>query len=363
MKSKNVSSAILVLTVSFILGILICEGASRVILNPADYLSAKMIKDDVLGIRIAPNRSGFDEWGFRNTGVPEKADIVTIGDSMTYGNTATMMDSWPSVLARTTNLQVYNLGIGGYGPNQYYHLLTTKALALRPRWVICGVSMNDDFENAFSITYGLEYWSFLRNGESDGIEVHTWETDEPTVLAAGLRNWLSENSVMYKLIFHGPLLAMVKEAVQFGLVSKESDPSTTTLVLNDKGIREAFRPTGIAQRLEQSSASVREGMRISFRLLGEMDQACEKSGCKLVVVILPTKESVFSDYIEGKSDLHLHDILDQVVRNERLAKKALIRFLEEAGVEYLDALPALKREAINHIYTQSTRDMDSMTHQ
>jgi hypothetical protein len=43
---------------------------------------------------------------------------VGSGDSHTFGNTATMNDSWPSVVARVTGREVYNLGLGGYGPNQ-----------------------------------------------------------------------------------------------------------------------------------------------------------------------------------------------------------------------------------------------------
>jgi hypothetical protein len=54
------------------------------------------------------------------------------------------------------------MGLGGYGPNQYFELLKTKALPLKPRMVICGLSMTDDFDNAFHLTYGLDYWAYLR---------------------------------------------------------------------------------------------------------------------------------------------------------------------------------------------------------
>ncbi|HEX5545596.1 MAG TPA: hypothetical protein VFX10_08880, partial [Nitrospira sp.] len=159
MKLRRTIGTTLIVVISISIGLALSEAGSRLMLNPADYLSTSTIKDTVLGITVAPNSSGFDEWGFRNQAVPATADVVAIGDSHTFGNTATMADAWPSVVARETQLQVYNLGLGGYGPNQYYHLLSTKGLNLHPKWVVCGIYMGDDFENAFMITYGLDHWT------------------------------------------------------------------------------------------------------------------------------------------------------------------------------------------------------------
>jgi hypothetical protein len=134
------------------------------LINPADYLSVSMVPDEILGRVIAPNTSGFDQWGFRNKKVPSTVDIVAIGDSHTYGNTASMEDSWPYVVSNLTGLSMYNLGVGGYGPNQYYYLLQTRALSLKPKLVLCGLYIGDEFEGAFSMTYWKQYWSFLRKG-------------------------------------------------------------------------------------------------------------------------------------------------------------------------------------------------------
>jgi|CXWL01.1.fsa_nt_gi hypothetical protein len=357
MKLKQTIAKLSILVVSISIGVVLCEAGSRLALNSSDYLSVKTIRDNVLGITIAPNSSGFDEWGFRNRGVPSIADIVAVGDSHTFGNTAAMNDSWPSVVARATGSEVYNLGLGGYGPNQYYHLLTTKGFKLHPKWVICGLYMGDDFENAFSVTYGLDHWSFLRNGLWDNVNADIWGTSEPPVWGAGVRNWLSEHSMVYRLVFHGPLLAMVKESVRLKQVSTDRDPYTTALVVEDQNIREAFRPIEMVARLDQSSGPVREGMRITFHLLKEMDGACRQEGCKLLVVIIPTKETVFSEYLENHPKLHLHEALDRVIVNERSARKTLLEFLVGAGIAHLDTLPALKESVGNQLYAQTTRDM------
>jgi len=357
MKFNQAIAKVVILVVSLSIGVLLCEAGSRLILNAADYLSANMVRDNVLGITIEPNSSGFDEWGFRNKRVPLTADVVAVGDSHTYGNTATMDDSWPSVVSRATGLEVYNLGLGGYGPNQYYHLLTTKALKLHPKWVVCGLYMGDDFENAFSITYGLDHWSFLRNGgQWEKVNPDIWDPGPP-VWGSAVRNWLSKHSVVYRLVFHGPLLALMKETIRFKQVSTDSDPYTTALVVDDKNIREAFRPLGVAESLNQSSAPIQEGMRIAIHLLKEMDRECRQEGCRLLVVIIPTKETVFSDYLESNPSLHLHEALRKVIVNERSARKVLVEFLAGAGIAHLDTLPALKQSVGNQLYAQTTRDM------
>ena len=357
MKHKQTVAKAIILVVSFSIGVLLCEAGARLTLNPADYLSAETVRDNVLGITIAPNSSGFDEWGFRNRRVPSTADVVAIGDSHTFGNTAPMDDSWPSVVARATGLEVYNLGLGGYGPNQYYHLLTTRALKLHPKWVVCGLYLGDDFENAFSITYGLDHWSSLRSGRWDNVDADIWGASESPVWGAGLRNWLSERSIVYRLVFHGPLLSLVKETIRFKQVSTDSDPYTTALVVDEQNIREAFRPIGMAERLDLNSGPVREGIRITFELLKEMERSCRQEGCRLLVVIIPTKETVFSEYLEKKPRPHLHEALDRVITNERSVRKALLEFLAGAGIAHLDTLPVLKRSAGNQLYAQTTRDM------
>ena len=166
---------VILVAVSLAVAVLLSEAGARLFLNPADYLSATTVEDEILGIRIAPGAAGFDAWGFRNRSVPSTARIVAIGDSHTYGNNARMADAWPSVLASVTGWTVYNLGLGGYGPNQYYHLLMTRALKLKPRWIVCGLYMGDDFENAFLMSYGRDHWASLRRERWGEVDADIWD--------------------------------------------------------------------------------------------------------------------------------------------------------------------------------------------
>ena len=100
-----------------------------------------------------------------------------------------------------------------------------------------------------------------------------------------------------------------------------------TIIENaNEGIREAFRPIRVAALLDQSRPEVSEGMRITFHLLEEMDRRCRESDCSFVVVIIPTKETVFAEYLQGNPRLHLKDTVDRLIASERAARTALGEF-------------------------------------
>ncbi len=111
------------LCASLAISILLGEGVFRLFLHEVDFLQPDLIPHPVLGRIIAPGTAGHDAWGFRNRQVPDRATIVAVGDSMTYGISATAQESWPSWLARLSGLDVYNLSLGGYGPTDYQELV------------------------------------------------------------------------------------------------------------------------------------------------------------------------------------------------------------------------------------------------
>jgi hypothetical protein len=337
--------------------LILAEAGCRLFLNAQDYLSVEMIIDPVLGAVPKVDSGRFDAWGFRNPQVPERAEIVAIGDSHTYGNTATMNDSWPYVLSRLTGKSVYNMGLGGYGPNQYLHLLKTRALGLRPRIVLCGLYMGDDFENAFLITYGLSHWSYLRELPARDVDFNIWKNEMPALSwHKKIRVWLSRHSVAYQLVFHGPLMGHIQGEYQIRNAARLYG-SATTLSVPEKGILEAFLPRGMLARLDQGQPAVREGMRITFALLNEMNSICRRHNIQFEVVVIPTKEMVFSEYLERDSGLPLHDVIVKLLANERIARGKMFQFLDSSGIAYHDTLPGLRSALGKQLYARTAADM------
>ena len=359
MKLKKALLNLSVLVVSVGFGLLLCEFASQLFLNPADFLRLEVVHDDVLGAVPSPSAmAAFDRWGFRNRQVPETADIVAVGDSHTYGNTARMVDSWPYVLGRLTGRQVYNMGLGGYGPNQYFYLSKTKALSLKPKMIIWGLYMGDDFENAFSLTYGLDYWGYMRKLPDQKVEANIWEGEPATPSwNQRIRVWLSRHSVIYQLAFHTGLGGKVKAEVQIRNAAHLYPGTDTTLAVPEKNILEAFRPKAVLFGLDQENPNVREGMRITFELLKEMSDICQQNHVQFLVVVIPTKEMVFSDYLEHDSNIPLNDVVDKLLVNERAAREQLFKFMADANISCVDPLPALKRSVGQGLYAGSAGDM------
>lgn len=353
---KRAFGNLALLLASSLLALLLCELGCRLFLNPADYLSQDPVPDPILGAVLKAHGSGYDAWGFRNPKVPSSVDIVAIGDSHTFGNTAKMDESWPYVLGRLTGKSVYNLALGGYGPNQYYYLLKTKALTLKPKMIICGLYMGDDFENAFRVTYGLDYWSYLRELPGTAVDYDIWEHEAGPTWHKRIRIWLSRHSIVYKLVFHGGLLGRLKGDVQIENASRLYD-SATALIVKDKNICEAFLPKGILGRIDQDSVGVQEGMRITFKLLGEMDRICRANNIAFVVAVIPTKETVFADYLEHDKTLPLSDVMEKIIVNERIAREKLFQFFNESGIHYVDTLPALKQGVEHELYARTAQDI------
>lgn len=77
-------------------GLFVAEGGLRIMgtVRPSQLtedlkgLQEYVVEDEELRIRIQPNAPGHDAWGFRNEVVPERVDIVAIGDSQTWGMNA-----------------------------------------------------------------------------------------------------------------------------------------------------------------------------------------------------------------------------------------------------------------------------------
>jgi len=347
-----------VLLFAVVAALLIGEVGARFVLNPSDYLSVDMVKDDILGaVPSATAKAGFDAWGFRNRSVPQAADIVAVGDSHTFGNMARMDESWPYVLARLSGHTVYNMGMGGYGPNQYLYLSKTKALQLRPKLIIWGLYLGDDFENAFSITYGLNYWSYLRQLPPQNVDPGIWEPQATDNWGKKARAWFSRHSLVYQLVFRTGLGKRVKAEVQLRNAAQLYPGLATSLYVPDREILEAFRPKSMLARLDQGNPDIREGMRLTFQLIHDMNELCQQNNVQFLIVVIPIKEAVFSDYLEHNSQLPLHDVLDSLLPNERAAQAATFKFLNDSKIPYVDPLPAMKNAMQDKLYARTATDM------
>ena len=110
-------------------------------------------------------------------------------------------------------------------------------------------------------------------------------------------------------------------------------------------------------RIDQQSPNVREGMRITFELLKEMNELCKRNNIQFVVVVIPAKEMVFASYFQSNASLPLSDVVNQLLANEGLAREKTFRFLTDSNIPYVDALPALTASAADELYARTANDI------
>lgn len=105
---------------------------------------------DAMHRGLATNSRGYRDAEFR---IPKPAGlyrVVAVGDSTTLGlGVPEGFNTYPKVLERTLRtrtgrrLEVLNLGVGGYDPEQAAEVLRTEGPALEPDLVLLLVSLND----------------------------------------------------------------------------------------------------------------------------------------------------------------------------------------------------------------------------
>jgi hypothetical protein len=335
----------LVLVASLLLALLAGEGVMHLLYQPIDFLKPAFVPDDVLPYRIAPFSAGHDAWGFRNPVRPEHADIVAIGDSMTYGDAAPAAGSWPRWLARATGTTVYNLGLGGYGPADYLYLLETRARDLHPKLVIVGLYLGNDLYDAVARVYERDHWRELRTMPSGGEpSISTTPAAAPALPPAQpytweyTRGWAEQHSMLFRLIQDGPVGQTINRfadrarAERAQACSIESDPPFPTL----------FTPYDRLQGLDLSSPKIQEGLEITLELFVRMRRLTGEAGVGLLILILPTKESVFAGRVNAAVDPACAAVLQKIVSNEQAARNRIVAALERNGISYVDVLPALK---------------------
>lgn len=360
----------LTLLIGLIIGLLAAEVGLRIVEKTrlGDRAAPSMVSDPALGNKILPNSPGHDANGFRNASVPAQADLVALGDSQTWGVNVQTAEAWPQQLGKLSGRSVYNMGVGGYGPIQYW-ILTDKAIGLSPKVIVVGLYFGNDLYDAYALTYSNDRYAELRSTRApDQLMTDTigtraqsfWDEEKnfhnnygrssPT----GWSFWLREHSAIGRLLNRKGLWpgstdvdyeidkAWARAHPDHGAVCEDGDIRTVFTT--------AYRLTG----LDLDDPRVSEGVRITEEVLWRAHQKADKSGVKLLVLLIPTKELVYADQMqrEGK----LTGTYAHLIEMENRARNDVASSCAEKRLACVDALPDL-RSAIargQRIYPSTT---------
>jgi len=294
------------------------------------------LRDAAVEKRGNPTYPGHDARGYRNERTLQRADVVAIGDSFTYGVGVERQEAWPVLVSRLVRRDVYSMAHGGYGPWHYERLLG-EALSLRPRAVIVGVYMGNDLFDS--------YWAYARDptappakdvalaARADALERAVPIMDQIVVghrLAdrTVLRDWVAGHVQLYRLAHRlrekfGPERAVA------------ANPGRVTEVRGEwRGLFRSYRRIAV----DLADPRIELGLERAVLSLNAIAVRCRQAQVALLIVILPTKESVFLPHVSDAAAPQLRAVAD----GEAVLRGRLIQQLRDARVDILDMLPPLR---------------------
>jgi hypothetical protein len=316
--------------VSLAISLIAGEGMLRLFLDEVDYIRPRQIKHPILNYAIAPGSGGHDRWGFRNKQVPDHAQIVTVGDSMTYGTSTPARQNYPSQLARMLGKSVYNVSKGGYGPPHYAYLVNKHALSLSPDVILIGFYFGNDLDDTYRYVTGTKY-------DQDGLDqMHAAK------FMPGLRDWLTRNSMVYQTVKLNS--GVLVETLAYYEAAKTK--TSASHVYSDGIRRTVFVSTReYYATLDQSVEKNRTSLAVAIDILSRLFDSCAKSHTRCMLLLFPTKESVYWPYAEKVLSGSARADVQALVRMEQVVREILVGTLNSRGVETIDPLDDMRDAA------------------
>jgi lysophospholipase L1-like esterase len=256
-----------------------------------------------------------DGHGFRNAWPwPAEAEIVVLGDSLAFGYGVEDDAAWPAILDRALpQLRVINLGLIGAGPQQYLRVYETFGRQLRPRLLLVGLFVGNDFWDT------VLYDRWLASGGEGNYMV--WRdfgrgsTDEFNVRY--LKQTLRKHSYVYDLLRHAR--SVYRDW-------RSSEPRLLQLV---DGSRLQLRPSYLASRARAADPD-HPAFQLVLHALECIQEIAKASGSHVLFVFQPTKEEVYMP------------LLGEVAPDPGQSLRAALDRLE---LDYLDLTPPFRQRA------------------
>ena len=307
------------------------------------------IHDDKVRYRPNPGIPEHDAKGFRNRTIPSRVDVVCLGDSMTYGTWVKREDAWPQQLERIGGMSTYNMAFAGWCPVSYLMLLD-EALELHPKLIVATFYSGNDLYDAISDVYNGGGPPDLKNSDKSIVKAVSAKDkkDELDKLMnsmfephRGLKNFLADNSKIYDLLWLGKKVFVPNFTPPWFWIKYRAASFEPFEVFEEGRLRTVFTPRYRLYGLDQRDPAVVEGLRICLEALRRMDDRLKKIGKKFLVLFIPTKELVFEE-IANNGKHKVSEDYKLLVKDEKFVWDTTEKYLKANGIEYVDALPALR---------------------
>lgn len=352
------------------------------------YAEKSLLQDPRLGFIGNPRHPHIDPRGFRNEKALTSAEIVTIGDSFTYGSDVASDESWPMQLQRILSMSVYNMGIPARGPGQY-HYLVGQALELHPDWVVTGFYIGNDLWDSMEAYYRLRVpdmdWKSPDSNTVRAVRrrvellVQDYETLEhlstvppeasivekaalPVRLAEWVKGVVRDHSKMWGAVRairsglrrrygveggsadeserHDPSRWTSQDEKHWKRLVAAADSNPGLLTIEVRGVRSTLYPGSRLNGVDvEHDPLLREGLDLSLHELERMDREVEEAGAQHLVVLIPTREFLYAPFLSDPAD----SLVKRAAAAEALVWGHTKVFLTAHGIDYVDTAPDLRK--------------------
>ena len=261
-----------------------------------------------------------DGKGFRNIDPwPDRADIVVVGDSLTFGYGVTRDEAWPTILARAQEgIPLVNLALVGAGPQQYLRVYESFGVDLRPKLLVVGVFVRNDFWDAETFDlwlksgYGGNFMMWRDQGRPDGFPL----------------NW-SDPEQLLRTVFNRHVYPLLRASRVYNLARALQTQGTPTFFHFTGGSRVRLVPQDLWDAAALADKKTK-AFRLTLDAFQSIQSSAEKHGTHVLMVLQPSKEEVYLPLVQtGVPDP------SATLRDE----------FERRGIEYLDLVAAFRQRA------------------
>jgi lysophospholipase L1-like esterase len=215
------------------------------------------------------------------------AEIVAVGDSVTFGHGVEAEEAWAAVLARAfPGSRVINLGLSGAGPQQYRRVYETFGVPLKPRLLLIGFFARNDFWDA-----GL-FDRWLRSGIGGNYMV--WrDTGRPAGPAAAR----ARSAPAWRQALPWPASALADGSYVFQLARRawsagKQRASHREVYSFPDGARLSLLPDDFREKTAGGQPG-RQEYQLVVEALGRLAELAQEHGTRTIVILQPSKEEIY----------------------------------------------------------------------
>ena len=262
---------------------------------------------------------------------------------------------------------MYSKAFSGYGPTRSL-VLWDDAVAMKPATIIEALYVGNDFYDAFNHVYNNGQLPELKNADphvqerlraaeqTESIERYVtrmYQAGAPVDTSSATPE---SGSLVRSILQHSNIFSLIRRAKyeRARIAETSAHPAqgewetakafaaahpAYCQVFADTLFKTVFTSEYRIAALNLDDSRIAEGLRIALRVIKAMQERAVAQHVRFIVIMIPTKEAVFGQRWKNPSESFL-----KLAGYEERAWKTIKEFLEQNGIEHLDALPALREQ-------------------